>query len=175
MIVLSFRLKERKQLILQKFKESNHFTIIFICSGNIIRSPYAHLLFKHLIQEDVELKKKIRVYSGGVTYRNYSISIEARDILLKEGVPSEKIAEFKPRYFFDYPNMFQEIDLVLVMEKNHIRRIPRNIKDQTFLLLEFTRGITDNVPDPYFNPPFERSFKIIKEALIQLREFLKEI
>ena len=175
MIVLSFRLKERKQLILQKFKESNHFTIIFICSGNIIRSPYAHLLFKHLIQEDVELTKKIRVDSGGVTYRNSSISVEAHEMLLKEGVPSEKIIEFIPRYFTDYPDMFQGVDLVLVMEKNHIRRVPRNIRDQTFLLLEFTQGITDNVPDPYFNPPFERSFKIIKEAVIQLRESLKGI
>ncbi len=163
-------LKVRKQLILENFRKSDHFTIIFICSGNIIRSPYAHILFEHLIQEDLELSKKIQVESGGVTYRNYSISIESRDMLLREGISIEKIDEFKSRYFPDHPNMFEGVDLVLVMEKNHIRKIPN---ENTFLLLEFTLGISDNVPDPYFDPPFERSFQMIKEALIQLREIFR--
>lgn len=163
-------LKERKQLILENFCKSDHFTIIFICSGNIIRSPYAHILFEHLIQEELELSKKIQVESGGVTYRNYSISMESRDMLLREGISIEKIAEFKSRYFPDHPNMFQGVDLVLVMEKNHLQKIPI---ENAFLLLEFTMGISENVPDPYFDPPYERSFQMIKEALIQLSNFFK--
>ena len=166
---MSLRLVEQKQVVLQKFSEASSFNIIFICSGNIIRSPYAHLLFEHLIQEDTKLKK-IRVESGGVTYRNYSISMEAREMLLREGVSADKISEFTPRYFPDYPDMFQGVDLVLVMEKTHIRKIPNK---NTFLLLEFTLGITDNVPDPYFDPPFERSFHMIKNALIRLMEFFR--
>lgn len=92
-------------------------------------------------------------------------------MLVKEGVPQKKIAEFTPRYFSDHPDMFQEADLVLVMEKTHIRKIPNK---NTFLLLEFTLGISNNVPDPYFDPPYERSFQMIKEALIQLREMLRK-
>ncbi|MFX1282934.1 MAG: hypothetical protein ACFFB5_04730 [Promethearchaeota archaeon] len=167
--------ENQKKIILQKFREANSFNIIFICSGNIIRSPYAHLLFEHLIEEDLKLKKKIRIKSGGVTYRNYSISMEARDMLLREGVSAERIAEFTPRYFLDYPNMFHDTDLVLVMERNHIRRIPKKFRGQTFLLLEFTLGISDNVPDPYFNPPFERPFQLIKNALIQLRDIFRAV
>lgn len=170
MIFLSLRLDKQKQQILQKFKDSNHFHIVFICSGNIIRSPYAHLLFEHLLEEDIELKNKIRVESGGVTYRNFSISMEARDMLLKEGVPPNKISEFTPRYFPDHPDMFQGVDLVLVMEKSHIRKIPN---ENTFLLLEFALGNVKNVPDPYFDPPYERSFQMIKQALIQLRELFR--
>ncbi|MFX1507502.1 MAG: hypothetical protein ACFFDC_15570 [Promethearchaeota archaeon] len=161
------QLDEHKQRILEKFRESNHFRLVFICSGNIIRSPYAHLLFEHLLEEDIKLKSKIQVESGGVTYRNYSISMETRNTLLKEGVPPDKISEFSPRYFPDHPDMFKGADLVLVMERNHIRKIPNK---NTFLLLEFTLGKPINVPDPYFEPPYERSFGIIKEALIQLRE-----
>jgi protein-tyrosine phosphatase len=167
-IFLNLQLDEHKQQILQKFRESNQFQIVFICSGNIIRSPYAHLLFEHLLEEDIKLKNKIQVKSGGVTYRNFSISVESRDMLLKEGVPQNKISEFRPRYYPDHPDMFKEVDLVLVMEKNHIRKIPNQ---NTFLLLEFTFGKAINVPDPYFDPPYERSFQMIKEALIQLREF----
>ena len=163
-------LQLNKQQILKKFRESDHFHLIFICSGNIIRSPYAHLLFEHQLEEDIELKNKIKVESGGVTYRNFSISMEAHNMLVKEGVSPKKISEFSPRYFPDHPDMFQGVDLVLVMEKAHIQKIP--IED-TFLLLEFTTGITNNVPDPYFNPPYERSFQMIKEALIQLRKFFR--
>ena len=172
MILLNSRTNERRQGILQKFRESNRLKIVFICSGNIIRSPYAHLLFEHLIEEDTELIKKVQVESGGVTYRNYSISMEAHDMLVKEGVSTKKIAEFTPRYFPDHSNMFQNVDLVLVMEKGHIRKIPNK---NTFLLLEFTLGISSNVPDPYFDPPYERSFQMIKEALIRLREMLRDI
>lgn len=94
-------------------------------------------------------------------------------MLLREGVSTEKIEKFLPRFSLDYPEMFQSIDLVLVMEKSHIQRIPKFIREKTFLLLEFTLGISDNVPDPYFDPPFERSFKMIKESLLNLREFFK--
>ena len=167
MIFLNPQLDEHKQRILEKFRESNHFHIVFICSGNIIRSPYAHLLFEHLLEEDIKLKSKIQVESGGVTYRNFSISMETRNMLLKEGIPPDKISEFSPRYFPDHPDMFKGVDLVLVMERNHIRKIPNK---NTFLLLEFTLGKHINVPDPYFEPPYERSFEMIKEALIQLRE-----
>lgn len=166
-------LEKQKKVILQKIREANSFTLLFICSGNIIRSPYAHLLFEHLIQEDRELKEKIRVESRGVTYRNYYISMEAREMLLKEGISAERIAEFTPRYFSDYPDVFKSADLVLVMENNHIRRVPISVRKQTFLLLEFTLGVTDDVPDPYFDPPFERSFQMVKEAMIQLRTFFR--
>ncbi len=165
--------EERKDLILKNFREKNQFNIIFICSGNIIRSPYAHLLFEHLIQDDLDLKKKIRVESGGVIYRNSYISSESRNMLLREGVSTEKIEKFLPRHSLDYPEMFQEIDLVLVMEKSHIQRIPKSIREKTFLFLEFALGINENVPDPYFDPPFERSFNVIKESLLNLRKFFR--
>lgn len=158
---------------MENFRESPSFQILFICSGNIIRSPYAHLLFEHLIQGEPELEK-IRIESGGVTYRNDSISWESRDLLLKEGVSIERIAKFIPRYALDYPEMFQQADLVLVMEKNHYQKIPQKIREKSFLLLEFTMGISENIPDPYFDPPYERSFQMINEALVKLKEFFKE-
>ncbi|UCE13047.1 MAG: hypothetical protein JSV04_12750, partial [Candidatus Heimdallarchaeota archaeon] len=127
---------EYKNSILNKFKGSNRFNIIFICSGNIIRSPYAHLLFEHLLRENSYLKRKIYVDSGGVTYRNYSISSESKDMLLREGVSLEAISNFIPRYYPDYPSMFHDVDLVLVMERRHIQRVPETVRNQTFLLLE---------------------------------------
>lgn len=168
---MNLQLIEKKNSILNKFKRVNRFNILFICSGNIIRSPYAHLLFEYLLQEKSHLNKKIHVSSGGVIYRNYSISFESQEMLLREGVSIEAITKFNPRYYLDYPEMFQDVDLVLVMERKHIRRVPDIVRDQTFLLLEFALGISEDVPDPYFDPPFDHSFQMIKDALIRLLEF----
>jgi protein-tyrosine phosphatase len=167
---MRLQLDERKKIILENFRRSNQFSIIFICSGNIIRSPYAHLLFEHLLKDDKDLSTKIKVESGAVTYRNYSISLESHDELLKEGISSERI-QFKPRHFMDYPDMFQRADLILVMAKGHLRSIPEGYRDKAFLLLEFTNGKSENIPDPYFNPPFSRAYIIIKNSLIQLHKF----
>jgi protein-tyrosine phosphatase len=171
---MNSQLVKRKNSVIQSFKHSQHFKIIFICSGNIIRSPYAHLLFEHLIHEDLDLRKKIKVESGGVTYRNNSISNESREMLFREGVNSDKINSFKPRYTSDFPNMFKEVDLVLVMEKNHITGLPERLREKSFIFLEFTLGLSEDVPDPYFDPPFERSFTMIKKGLFELRDMFKD-
>ncbi len=168
-------MKRRKIKIKNKFQASESFTVSFICSGNIIRSPYAHILFFHMIEGDPSLKNRIRVESGGVKYRNSSLSNECREILLRKGVSEKIIFNFKPRYYLDYPDMFKKVDLILIMEKNHIRYLPRSIHDHTFLLLEFTLGISENVPDPFFDPPFERAYKMIDKSLVYLYEFFKDL
>ncbi|MHA1969715.1 MAG: arsenate reductase/protein-tyrosine-phosphatase family protein, partial [Candidatus Hodarchaeales archaeon] len=143
-------LEQRKLQIRQKFQTSALFTINFICSGNIIRSPYAHLLFEHLINGELRLRSRIKAESGGVKYRNSSISYESREMLLLKGVSEDKIINFQARYFPDHPDMFKNVDLILVMEKSHINRLPKSVQDRAFLLLEFTQGIMKNVPDPFF-------------------------
>ncbi|MFX0087096.1 MAG: hypothetical protein ACFFAU_15665, partial [Candidatus Hodarchaeota archaeon] len=168
-------LKRRKSKIKKQFQASESFTVSFICSGNIIRSPYAHILFFHMIEGDSNLKNRIKVESGGVEYRNSSISYESCEILLRKGVSEKEVFDFKPRYYPDYPDMFKMIDLILVMEKNHIKYLPRSVHDRAFLLLEFTLGISENVPDPFFDPPFERAYKMIDKSLEYLLEFFKDI
>ena len=163
--------KKKKLRIKEAFQKSELFTVNFICSGNIIRSPYAHLLFSHMIDGDSQLKGRINVESGGVKYRNSSLSYESNEMLLKKGVSEKMIAEFKPRYFLDHPNMFKSVDLILVMEKTHIRYLPESIQNRTFLLLEFTQGVSEDIPDPFFDPPFERAYNMIDRSLKLLVNF----
>jgi len=40
------------------------YSIMFICSGNICRSPLAHGVFEHLVKDD-RLKKYLEVESSG--------------------------------------------------------------------------------------------------------------
>lgn len=167
-------IEKRKLHIKEAFKKSELFTVNFICSGNIIRSPYAHLLFSHMIDGDSQLKGRINVESGGVKYRNSSLSSESNEMLLKKGVSKKMIAEFNPRYFLDHPNMFKSVDLILVMEKSHIGYLPESIRNRAFLLLEFTQGVSENIPDPFFDPPFERAYNMIDKSLKFLANFFEE-
>jgi len=169
-------LKEDHKTLLKKICSKESFTINFICSGNIIRSPYAELLFEKLISDENSLSHEIQVESGGVVYRNRMISEESALMLMKEGVSRERISQFSPRYHHDYPDMFKKADLTLVMERSHLQYIPKNYKEKSFLFLDFVYGRTiGDVPDPYFDPPFERAYNMIKEALKSLLEQILQI
>ncbi|MHA1994894.1 MAG: arsenate reductase/protein-tyrosine-phosphatase family protein [Candidatus Hodarchaeales archaeon] len=164
-------MKDQLEKFVRKFVSQNSICMNFICSGNIIRSPYAEILFEHLLlNADIDLGKKVQVESGGVRYRNSIISEESAAMLLEEGVPQKRIDKFVPRYFPDYPKMFDSVDLILVMERSHLKSIPTEYKDKAFTLLDFVYGRDEDVPDPYFDPPFERSFIMIRKALITIVE-----
>ncbi|MHA1972332.1 MAG: arsenate reductase/protein-tyrosine-phosphatase family protein [Candidatus Hodarchaeales archaeon] len=164
----------RKQQIREKLKNKDKFQVLFICSGNIIRSPYAHRLLDHMISQDNKLKEKVTVDSGGVRYKNSSLSYETYQELLKEGLKEYVLSEFQPKYLPDFPEVYEKSDLILVMEKSHLRRIPPRYQSKSFLLLQFTDGLNIDVPDPYFDPPFDRSYKMIKSSLKKLLKFINE-
>ena len=168
-------MESQRNIILEKFRQGESFTINFICSGNIIRSPYAEILFEHMVLKAKDkLPIKIQVESGGVTYRNTMISRESASMLLREGIRKERIEQFSPRFLPDYPESFANSDLILVMERSHIRSIPPEYREKTFLLLEFVYGRDEDVPDPYFDPPFERSYRMIEKALKSLLDIIKD-
>lgn len=160
--------------IINELREKEKISINFVCSGNIIRSPYAEMLFeKLLLEKNTTFSVRVNVESSGVTYKNYQISRETTQMLLKEGVSRKRIDDFSPRYIGDYPNLFDTNDLILVMEKNHLSAIPKEAKAKAYLLLDFTSGRKDDVPDPFFTPPFERAYNMIKASLeIIIQEFI---
>ncbi|MFW9779773.1 MAG: hypothetical protein ACFFE8_13040 [Candidatus Heimdallarchaeota archaeon] len=163
--------QDRKKKIIEKFKSvKDSFTINFVCSGNIIRSPYAQMLFEHKINKIPSLSK-IRAESAAVTYKNSVIYPESEKALLEKGVDEKKISSFRPRFYLDYPEIFSQADLILVMTHKHIPRIPEKYREKTFLLRDFALGKAENIPDPFFDPPFDRAYDMIDEALDGLVEF----
>ena len=129
------------------------------------------MLFEKLTQDNPILSQKIKVESGGVKYKNSMISEESASMLMKEGVSESRVNQFSPRFHRDYPKMFEKNDLILVMEKSHLNYIPSKYRWKAFLFLDFVHGVSiGNVPDPYFDPPYERAYNMIKEALEMLFE-----
>lgn len=110
------------------------FQVLFVCTGNLCRSPMAEALLKQKVQG--ALKKKMRILSAGT----HAI----------EGQPATLRAQFVAGYFhIDLskhrsqpvtPWLITHSDLILGMDHTHvetIRRLDPTAAPRTFLLKEF--------------------------------------
>lgn len=116
-------------------------SILVVCVGNICRSPTAQVLFQNrLLDNDVSFDS-----AGLSPVLNSDIEKTAKSILLEQGVtPSQHLAKKVTR------ELITANDLVLVMEKAHIKgilAIAPEAKGKLFLLGKWLEDI--EIPDPY--------------------------
>jgi len=141
--------------------------VLFICSGNIMRSPFAEYRARQLLE-----RKNITFKSGGVIYRNTRLSSETHRYLVGFGLQSKDLTSFRPMYINDFLEIFEEADLILVMEENHLNYL-ENYIEKSFLLTEFV-GETGDVLDPYFEGQMDIIYNQLNELVIKLVEILSE-
>lgn len=156
---------------LQLMASKEKISLLFICSGNIIRSPYAEILFEKMLVE-ADLESRFILSSGAVTYRNSRISTMSYNELLKEGISSSRIKSFYPRHIDDHRHLFSNADIILVMSRDHQSKLSR-FKEKSHLLTEFAGLSPEDVPDPYFESTPEIAYNMIKRSLQALIECLK--
>jgi protein-tyrosine phosphatase len=124
-------------------------SVLFVCMGNICRSPSAEAVFRHKMQAKgltlrvdsagtlgghAKAKPDHRAEKAGVA-RGYSF----------DGIKARKITE---QDFIDF-------DLILAMDYSNIEELkkmaPSTTLDKIHLLLDFaTEYEEDQVPDPYY-------------------------
>ena len=120
--------------------------ILFVCTGNICRSPMAEALLKDLLQR--EGLKGIEVSSGGIyALAGEEVPMACRKILARRGID---ITGHRGRQLDR--SMMEEADLILVMEVRQLDWIRSLISDperKVFLLGEFAPGGGDEIADPF--------------------------
>lgn len=124
-------------------------TVLFVCSGNICRSPMAEGLLKKMLKERLgEASKDFRVLSAGVSAFGGYATAEAIQVMRDEGID---LSNFRSKQLT--MRMVEEADLILPMKRSHKFRVlslnPR-AKGRVFTLKEFS-GETESVDiaDPY--------------------------
>ena len=142
--------------------------ILFVCLGNICRSPTAEGVMNKLLEEK-KISHKIECDSAGTSSVHAGELPDSRSIkhALKRGVTMS--SRSRP---FDKSIDFDNFDLILVMDKNNLRSIKNqdlnNIySDKIRLMTDFCSSIkAEEVPDPYFTGEdgFETVLDILEDA-----------
>lgn len=141
-------------------------SVLFVCMGNICRSPTAEGVFRHHVME-AGLADRILVDSAGThAYhvgeppdRRATAAAERRGISLG-GISARRVAdEDFARY--DHIIAMDELNLVTLID-----RAPQEHHEKIRLFLSYTAGPESEVPDPYYggSAGFERVLDLVEDA-----------
>ena len=119
--------------------------ILFVCTGNICRSPMAEAYTRDLCRR--KTVPHIRVSSAGTAApENHEASAQAKFVLWEEGIPLEN---HRSRQLTR--DMIEQADTVVTMTQGHRRQVVRlcpEAADRVGTLADLT-GEGGEIPDPY--------------------------
>ncbi|WP_448197250.1 low molecular weight protein-tyrosine-phosphatase [Pseudomonas putida] len=148
--------------------------VLFVCLGNICRSPTAEGVLRHQLQA-AGLAGQVHVASAGTGDWHVGKGPDSRTCkaALARGydLSRQRAQQFKAEHFAEY-------DLILAMDESnlgHLRAMrPYNATGELDLFLRRYEAAVDEVPDPYYGGAegFEQVLDLIEAAC---RELVVEI
>ncbi|BBI33680.1 low molecular weight protein-tyrosine-phosphatase [Cohnella abietis] len=151
------------------------YSVLFVCLGNICRSPMAEAVFRNLIKQE-GLDKVITVDSAGTGdwHIGHPPHEGTRDLLNRYGISYEGM---KARQFLKDDG--SSFDLIVAMDTKNERDIREKLGVSShaevikFLSLLPEKGIED-VPDPYYTGNFDEVYELVLNGSIKLLERIKK-
>jgi len=151
--------------------------VLFICMGNICRSPTAHGVLERLVQQH-GVDDRIEIDSAGT--HAYHVG-EPPDRRAQQTALSRGFDLSKQRARRVQVSDFETYDYVLAMDSDNLRNLidicPAEHQSKVELFLGYTtRFDEDEVPDPYYGGPkgFERVLDLVESAAEGLLEDIKQ-
>ncbi|MDX9691239.1 MAG: low molecular weight protein-tyrosine-phosphatase [Acholeplasmataceae bacterium] len=139
--------------------------VVFVCLGNICRSPMAEGLFKKIVMEKgyqdcfhVESRATSSWEQGNPPHPN-TVKILVNENISINGMVSQKM-ETKDFKTFDY---------IIGMDHDNVRYLKQHAnsyKDKVFLLRDVslkTKG--EIIPDPYYTGKYKETYELLMESL----------
>ena len=160
--------------------------ILFVCHGNICRSPMAEFIFSDLVRKDPLLNENdFDIASAAVSREEIGCDMypPARDKLKEKGIPYSKR---KARQITR--NDYDRYDFLIGMDEDNLCRMERIFgskrvrgdvyariaaKEKMFILTEFA-GMKRPVADPWYTDDFETAYRDIRTGCEALLKILKE-
>jgi len=141
--------------------------VLFVCMGNICRSPTAEGVFRHMVAQ-ADLGKKIHTDSAG-THAFHAGEPPDRRAQATAQSRGIDITDLRARSVAD--DDFEIFDYIIAMDKDNLagllNQCPDAHKEKVHLFLGFAEDINESeVPDPYYGGQngFVRVFDMVEAA-----------
>ncbi|EHO9375099.1 low molecular weight protein-tyrosine-phosphatase [Campylobacter upsaliensis] len=142
--------------------------IIFVCLGNICRSPMAEFVMKDLLEKEGR-EGEFKISSAGTSgehngenmHQGTKNKLNAKNIKAKN-FTSKKLTQ----------KMCDENELIIVMDSMNLRNVKRcyqNVELKLKKMTDFAKNLGyDEVPDPWYSGDFDETYHIISHACANL-------
>jgi len=151
-------------------------SVLFVCMGNICRSPTAEGVFRHFVEEG-GLSDHIEIDSAGTHAYHINEPPDRRASAAAER-RGYSLTEIRARRVVDMD--FERFDYIVAMDRDNLQRLVEQADvehhDKIRLFLEFANAQEDEVPDPYYggSTGFERVLDLVEDASRGLLEMLQK-
>lgn len=141
-------------------------SILFVCLGNICRSPLAEGVFRSVVEKR-GYGDRVLIDSAGTGGWHRGSAPDPRSIAIasRHGIDIAGQQARKVR-----SDDFERFDLILGMDRSNADDLkalaPASARDRVHLFLEFAGGRPGDVPDPYYGGPdgFADVYRMIRDA-----------
>jgi protein-tyrosine phosphatase len=151
--------------------------VLFVCTGNICRSPMAEAVLRHMVDQ-AGLSDKIQVDSAGTSSEELGNITHPGTlrILNKHHIPHD--ASRYARQISQHD--FQDFDYLLAMDKGHLNRI-RHIAEgrdaKLILFLSYAKQLgkvaVEEVPDPWYTGQFDETYELVTKGCAAFLDYLR--
>lgn len=143
--------------------------ILFVCLGNICRSPAAEGVFRAMMPEaQTDSAGTSDWHVGDPPYQPMQAAARSRGY---------DLSDLRARQFVGQD--FARFDLIIAMDANNLAVIeaqrPQDNKTPVRLFTDFAEGSNaDHVPDPYYTRDFDGALDLIISASTGLKQSLRD-
>ncbi len=147
--------------------------ILFICHGNICRSPMAEYIMKSLVKQ-AHADNNFEIASAATSTEEIGNPVypPAREVLSRHGIQcTGHRARQVIKADYDY------YDYLIVMDRMNMRNLARIIGEDTqgkVSKLRSFAGIEGDIEDPWYTGAFDEVYRQIEEGCQALSEMLAQ-